>query len=183
MIANDRGHLVHGIPRSTESPWGSFIGTWQAEQKPVELMTKTKLMNPRTIIKSPAKSADKPVGSKPITPSSKVEDGDKRTVSPAKTTSPKPSTPLNDQVLSKPGDTTPVKPATPVKPSTPSGSIKPSTPSGSIKPSTPAVKPPTPSITGSRPSSQAAGDTAGTKPATPVNSDQPPTNGTPVPPQ
>ena len=27
-IANDRGHLLGGIPRSKTSPWGTFTGTW-----------------------------------------------------------------------------------------------------------------------------------------------------------
>nr|CAB3226645.1 UPF0740 protein C1orf192-like [Phallusia mammillata] len=28
IIATDRGHLKSAIPRSTESPWGTFMGTW-----------------------------------------------------------------------------------------------------------------------------------------------------------
>jgi len=27
-IANDRGHLETGVPRSRENPWGNFVGTW-----------------------------------------------------------------------------------------------------------------------------------------------------------
>jgi len=28
LIANDRGHLLNGVPRSKTSPWGTFKGTW-----------------------------------------------------------------------------------------------------------------------------------------------------------
>ena len=28
IIANDRGHLKEGVPRSEQSSWGSFVGTW-----------------------------------------------------------------------------------------------------------------------------------------------------------
>lgn len=28
IVGNDRGHLNPGVPRSTESPWGNFKGTW-----------------------------------------------------------------------------------------------------------------------------------------------------------
>ncbi|XP_038065279.1 protein Flattop homolog [Patiria miniata] len=28
IIANDRGHLLEGVPKSTENPWGKFVGTW-----------------------------------------------------------------------------------------------------------------------------------------------------------
>ncbi|XP_057302252.1 protein Flattop homolog [Hydractinia symbiolongicarpus] len=27
-ISNDRGHLLPGVARSSESPWGNFKGTW-----------------------------------------------------------------------------------------------------------------------------------------------------------
>ncbi|XP_070551320.1 protein Flattop homolog [Ptychodera flava] len=33
IIANDRGHLLPGAPRSKESPWGSFVGTWDMPKK------------------------------------------------------------------------------------------------------------------------------------------------------
>ena len=99
IIANDRGHLNKGIPRDSSSPWGSFVGTWQAEIKPPMLMTKTKLVNPRNIIKSPPQTAiakeSKPVSpqdkKKPSSPAaSKVEApaiDSKRSGSPAKPTS------------------------------------------------------------------------------------------------
>lgn len=45
IISNERGHLNPGISRSLASPWGSFVGTWQAERKPIQLKTRTKLMN------------------------------------------------------------------------------------------------------------------------------------------
>lgn len=28
IIASDRGHLLPAVPRSTRSPWGTFVGTW-----------------------------------------------------------------------------------------------------------------------------------------------------------
>ncbi|XP_069797238.1 protein Flattop isoform X2 [Narcine bancroftii] len=28
FIANDRGYLKPGVPRSKENPWGTFLGTW-----------------------------------------------------------------------------------------------------------------------------------------------------------
>uniref|UniRef100_H2YQV8 Protein Flattop n=1 Tax=Ciona savignyi TaxID=51511 RepID=H2YQV8_CIOSA len=33
IIANDRGHLRNGVPRSNESPWGTFMGTWDMPRK------------------------------------------------------------------------------------------------------------------------------------------------------
>lgn len=38
-ISNDSGHIIDERHRSISSPWGSFIGTWQAERKPIELLT------------------------------------------------------------------------------------------------------------------------------------------------
>ena len=43
VIVNDRGHLNTDINRSPCSPWGSFVGTWQMERKPIQLKTKTRL--------------------------------------------------------------------------------------------------------------------------------------------
>ena len=31
IVANDCGHLLPGIPRSKESPWGTFKGTWDMD--------------------------------------------------------------------------------------------------------------------------------------------------------
>ncbi|XP_077985530.1 protein Flattop homolog [Glandiceps talaboti] len=28
IVANDRGHLLPGVPKSSQSPWGNFVGTW-----------------------------------------------------------------------------------------------------------------------------------------------------------
>ncbi|XP_002733227.1 protein Flattop-like [Saccoglossus kowalevskii] len=33
IIANDRGHLLSGVPRSQSSPWGNFVGTWDMPRK------------------------------------------------------------------------------------------------------------------------------------------------------
>lgn len=33
IIANNAGHLKVGIPRSAESPWGTFMGTWDMPRK------------------------------------------------------------------------------------------------------------------------------------------------------
>jgi hypothetical protein len=33
FVANDKGHLLSGIPRSQENPWGNFVGTWDIPRK------------------------------------------------------------------------------------------------------------------------------------------------------
>ncbi|KAK3106914.1 hypothetical protein FSP39_002852 [Pinctada imbricata] len=33
IVANDRGHLLKGVKRSRESPWGAFVGTWDMPLK------------------------------------------------------------------------------------------------------------------------------------------------------
>ncbi|XP_008191580.2 uncharacterized protein LOC103312526 isoform X2 [Tribolium castaneum] len=33
IIANDRGHLLPGVPKSKGSPWGNFLGTWHLPKK------------------------------------------------------------------------------------------------------------------------------------------------------
>ncbi|XP_072284587.1 protein Flattop [Pyxicephalus adspersus] len=33
FIANDRGHLLPGVPRAKASPWGTFLGTWDMPLK------------------------------------------------------------------------------------------------------------------------------------------------------
>ncbi|XP_052246500.1 protein Flattop homolog isoform X2 [Dreissena polymorpha] len=33
IIANDKGHLMQGVKRSRESPWGTFVGTWDLPLK------------------------------------------------------------------------------------------------------------------------------------------------------
>ncbi|KAE8588700.1 hypothetical protein XENTR_v10022700 [Xenopus tropicalis] len=33
FIANERGHLLPGVPRSQKNPWGTFIGTWDLPTK------------------------------------------------------------------------------------------------------------------------------------------------------
>ena len=40
IISNDLGHIIIEGKRSSSSPWGSFVGTWQAEKKPVQLKTR-----------------------------------------------------------------------------------------------------------------------------------------------
>lgn len=44
IISDERGHLLPSISRHSGSPWGSFVGTWQTERKPIQLKTRTKLM-------------------------------------------------------------------------------------------------------------------------------------------
>ena len=39
FITNDLGHIMDRKHRSSSSPWGTFIGTWQAERKPIQLLT------------------------------------------------------------------------------------------------------------------------------------------------
>lgn len=45
-ISNDRGHILPGIPRSSKSPWGEFVGTWDIKKAP--LRTKTMKTNAMT---------------------------------------------------------------------------------------------------------------------------------------
>ena len=33
VISNDRGHLLDGIKRTKENPWGDFVGTWDLPKK------------------------------------------------------------------------------------------------------------------------------------------------------
>ncbi|NP_001089797.1 protein Flattop [Xenopus laevis] len=33
FIANERGHLLAGVPRSQKNPWGTFLGTWDLPTK------------------------------------------------------------------------------------------------------------------------------------------------------
>ncbi|XP_075248030.1 protein Flattop homolog isoform X2 [Convolutriloba macropyga] len=33
IVANDRGHLLDGVPKSAKSPWGEFVGTWDMPRK------------------------------------------------------------------------------------------------------------------------------------------------------
>lgn len=33
IVANDKGHLLPGVKRSRESPWGTFVGTWDMPLK------------------------------------------------------------------------------------------------------------------------------------------------------
>ncbi|XP_003389399.1 PREDICTED: protein Flattop homolog [Amphimedon queenslandica] len=45
FIANDKGHVLSEKWRSSVSPWGHFVGTWQAPRKPIKLQVKTKFMS------------------------------------------------------------------------------------------------------------------------------------------
>lgn len=45
VITNDRGHILIESERSSSSPWGSFVGTWQSKKKPVQLLTRTTLQS------------------------------------------------------------------------------------------------------------------------------------------
>ena len=33
IVANNRGHLLPGVKRSRESPWGNFVGTYDMPLK------------------------------------------------------------------------------------------------------------------------------------------------------
>jgi hypothetical protein len=33
IVASDKGHLLPGVKRSRESPWGTFVGTWDMPLK------------------------------------------------------------------------------------------------------------------------------------------------------
>lgn len=98
IIANDRGHLLEGVPKSSENPWGKFVGTWDMPLKiPGNVTTFMARSDPaaKSIVKgrrdheefmrqaagSPVKevkkaspqkvSPEKPSGSPPKTPPSK----------------------------------------------------------------------------------------------------------------
>ncbi|KAL9965069.1 hypothetical protein ACROYT_G028801 [Oculina patagonica] len=62
-ISNDRGHILPGIPRSSKSAWGEFVGTWDMQKAP--LRTKT--------MKTTATSTNKLPVEKARTPSPKQE--------------------------------------------------------------------------------------------------------------
>lgn len=38
-ISNGRGHILPGIPRSSKSPWGEFVGTWDMTRPPLKTKT------------------------------------------------------------------------------------------------------------------------------------------------
>ena len=42
IISNDLGHIMKGKHRSSSSPWGAFLGTWQTTRKPIQLLTRSK---------------------------------------------------------------------------------------------------------------------------------------------
>ncbi len=42
IISNNRGHLKSSVPRSPNSPWGTFVGTWQQEKKPLNIRTQSR---------------------------------------------------------------------------------------------------------------------------------------------
>lgn len=64
IISNERGHLNPGISRSLASPWGSFVGTWQAQRKPIQLKTRTKLMNHLSKIDQSSKQSSRAASAK-----------------------------------------------------------------------------------------------------------------------
>lgn len=64
IISNERGHLNPGISRSLASPWGSFVGTWQVQRKPIQLKTRTKLMNHLSKIDQSSKQSSRAASAK-----------------------------------------------------------------------------------------------------------------------
>jgi hypothetical protein len=48
IVSNDEGHILR---ESQRSPASTFVGTWQAERKPIQLMTRTKLQSHLSNIK------------------------------------------------------------------------------------------------------------------------------------
>ena len=60
VISNDRGHLLPEAERSTKSPWGEFVGTWQQEPKQVQLKVRTKMINPRVTVDTSWKRCSPP---------------------------------------------------------------------------------------------------------------------------
>ena len=184
IISNSRGHLNPNVPRSPASPWGSFVGTWQAERRPIQLRTRTKLLAHLSQIdqreggsRKSSRVASARVASResqrevtsPQRPQSAgvSEQGSREGAREGDGSG---STEAQDQMAG-------TKPPTPAKetgskPPTPS-STKPPTPSKEIcsKPPTPGEetgtsKPPTPATAiGSKPSTAATGGVATPPPA------------------
>ena len=130
-IANDRGHLLPGVPRSKVSPWGEFMGTWDMEKAPL----RTKTMKSKATLeqdKSEKIHSPTPQQTKAVTPPAvKTPDPEPqgvRMASPvavtARTPSPKAGNqfPLNENPVSR----TPTPKKTPEKSSSPGQ--KPTTP-------------------------------------------------------
>ena len=67
-ISNDRGHILPGIPRSSKSPWGEFVGTWDMKKAPL----RTKTMKTTAMSTSVQKAAEV-TEEKARTPSPKQE--------------------------------------------------------------------------------------------------------------
>ena len=42
IVANERGHLLSGVARSSVSPWGTFEGTWGRQTKPSKYLKSKK---------------------------------------------------------------------------------------------------------------------------------------------
>ena len=187
IISNNGGHLNFDVPRSPVSPWGSFVGTWQAERRPIQLKTRTKLMTHLSQIDQ--QNAEGSRRSSRAT-SARVSQASQRATSPrpqsamesergdreSKTVAP-------DSHNNETGNQGGSKPPTPA---TETGS-KPAMEIGS-KPPTPATnagsKPHTPATEASSKPSTAATE-IGSKPPTPASASKPPTPapGSPVHPQ
>ena len=190
IISNNGGHLNSDVPRSPVSPWGSFVGTWQAERRPIQLKTRTKLMTHLSQIDQ--QNAEGSRRSSCAT-SARVSQASQRATSPrpqsamesergdreSKTVAP-------DSHNNETGNQFAAGGSKPPTPATETGS-KPAMEIGS-KPPTPATnagsKPHTPATEASSKPSTAATE-IGSKPPTPASASKPPTPapGSPVHPQ
>jgi hypothetical protein len=196
IISNNRGHLNSDVPRSPASPWGSFVGTWQAERRPIQLTTRTKLMTHLSQI-----DQQKAGGSRRSSraTSARVSQASQRGNS---ATSPRPQSAMEsergdrdsntvapDSHNNETGNQSAAGGSKPPTPATETGS-KPPTPATETgsKPPTPATcagsKPHTPATEASSKPSTAATE-IGSKPPTPASASKPPTPapGSPVHPQ
>ena len=92
IISNDGGHLKPDISRSPASPWGSFLGTWQTERKPIQLKTRTKLMAHLAVTDDASRHGSR------ASSAGSVESGSRESERAGETTGPsKPQSPTNGQ--------------------------------------------------------------------------------------
>merc|ERR1712025_86832 len=82
IVGNDRGHLLPGVPRSNDSPWGSFKGTWEHSEKLIVSNEKwpsaLKKSNQNDVVGSEITTQD--VVNRPPTPTPNQGIGDRRKV-------------------------------------------------------------------------------------------------------
>ena len=86
-ISNDRGHILPGIPRSQNSPWGEFVGTWDLSKpslkpkftRPVKDQS---IANPEQEILNTARSRDGTEKQRTVSPLPKEQSRMKECLTP-----------------------------------------------------------------------------------------------------